>query len=128
MIPSKRMFALVSLRLVLGGVVLVQASILAMHREAIVAFGRTGLPDWTRALLAWGEIGAAALFLFPATVRLGGWLLILAFTGAMLLHFVAREFNVGALLIYVAAIAVVLTHRQSPVPVPTCVESGAIDG
>jgi hypothetical protein len=61
--------------------------------------------------LAVVEIAAALLFLIPATVRVGGWLLLGVFVIAIALHLLHGEWGFGALLVYTTAVWVVLAER-----------------
>lgn len=61
--------------------------------------------------LALVEIGAALLFLLPATVRVGGWLLLGVFTLAIALHALHRQWGFGGLLVYATAVGVILAER-----------------
>ncbi len=106
-------WAITALRVVLGFVVTVQAGFLAFDPRAIEAFARTGFPDFVRLGLAWSEIAAGILFLIPATMILGAWLLLAVFLGAIVIHLAHGAFDVGALLIYSAAVMVVMAHRES---------------
>jgi len=99
-----------ALHLALGALLLGQAAFLVLHRPAAEAFARMGLPDWVRLLLAWAEIIAAALFLWPRTLRIGGSLLILVLLGAIALHLGRGEFP-APLVIY---ILVILTFIARP--------------
>lgn len=103
--------ALAALRWALGGVLLLQAALLAFHPDAPAHFSRSGYPDWARLLLAWSEILAAALFLLPGTVRLGGWALAVVLLGAGALHLARGEMPPAPFLIYLLAINVVLAHH-----------------
>ncbi len=68
--------SLVALQWVLGLVILVEAALFAFSSGSADTFARTGLPDFIRMVLAWGEMVAAVLFLIPRTLVGGGWLLI----------------------------------------------------
>jgi uncharacterized membrane protein YphA (DoxX/SURF4 family) len=109
-------WAITALRVVMGFVVIVQAGFLAFDPKAITGFARTGFPDIVRLVLAWSEIAAGILFLIPATVILGAWLLLAVFLGAMAIHLAHGDFAVGGLLIYSAAVIVVMVHRESRKP------------
>ncbi|MCI0697422.1 DoxX family protein [candidate division KSB1 bacterium] len=109
-------WAIAALRVVLGFVVTAQAGFLAFDPKAIAGFARTGFPDVVRFCLAWSEIAAGILFLIPATVIWGAWLLLAVFLGAIAIHLAHGAFDVGALLIYSAAVIVVMAHRKSRKP------------
>jgi len=96
-----------------GLVVLLESCLLAFEPERIHAFARTGLPHWIRTALAWPEVGAAILFLVPATSTRGGWVLLMIFALAALLHILHGRADVGALLVYAAAVLVVINHTRN---------------
>jgi uncharacterized membrane protein YphA (DoxX/SURF4 family) len=106
-------WAITALRVVLGFVVTAQAGFLAFDPRAIAAFARTGFPDFVRLSLAWSEIAAGILFLIPSTVILGAWFLLAVFLGAISIHLAHGAFDVGGLLIYSAAVIVVMVHQES---------------
>jgi hypothetical protein len=103
------------LRLVLGLVVLWQSCVFVFSHRAASGFARTGLPDALRLVLGSCEILAAVLFLFPTTVIAGGVSLLVVFVFAAGIHLVHGEFDVGGLLVYMAAVTAVLAHRRQPV-------------
>jgi hypothetical protein len=116
MTPRKKRLSLRVLWLTVGAVALAQALVLALDARAAGAFAHTGLPDVVRVLLAWGEVAAAAIFLIPPTVRLGGWLLLAAFAAAAVLHVTHGRYDISALFVYVAGVLVVMTHRPGHFP------------
>lgn len=105
-----------ALRLAVGLVVLIESGMLAFDPQRVAAFAHTGLPDWIRLPLAWGEIAASVLFLVPPTLVLGAWSLLAVFLMAALIHVAHGQLDVGALLIYSAAVIAVLAHRGHRVP------------
>ncbi|HEY0705013.1 MAG TPA: hypothetical protein VGD60_19775 [Candidatus Acidoferrales bacterium] len=67
--------------------------------------GHHGAHAWIRLVLGSLEAVGAVLFLLPATVMAGGWILLAVFAVAFLFHALGGEFR-GDLLIYaVAALA-----------------------
>jgi hypothetical protein len=58
------------------------------------------MPLWMRPALAWAEIAGAILFL----VCWGGYLLLVIFFVAALLHIFHGEFDIGVLLVYAMAV------------------------
>jgi hypothetical protein len=102
-----------ALRLVLGAVVLQQACFFVFAAGSAKAFGRTGLPDALRLTLGWVEILAAILFLAPWTVALGACGLAVVFVVAAGVHVWHGDFNVGGLIVYLAAAVAVFAHRLS---------------
>ena len=95
--------AIVLLQWVLGLVILAQASRFAFSRSAAADFAKTGMPNFVHLGLAWGEMAAAALFLIPAFVSVGGRLLIAILACAIVLHLLHGWFDVGGLVVYAAA-------------------------
>lgn len=63
-----------------------------------------GLPLLTRPLLGGGEMVAAILFLVPFTRKVGGYLLLVIFALAIIIHTLHGDSEVGALLVYAAAV------------------------
>lgn len=105
--------AIIVLRLVLGLVVLAQSFIFLFGGESAGFFARHGLPDAIRLILGWSEVVAAILFLLPPTLVVGAWFLLAVFAGAISLHLLHGQFEVGALLVYSAAVLVVVAFRDS---------------
>lgn len=112
MTSHRRRWALFGLQWSLGLVVLVEALFLAFSPKAIQAFGRTGLPEMLRILLAGGEILGAVLFLIPRTMAVGGWALVVVFGLVAVVHVLHGMMDIGALVVYAAAAIVVIIHRQ----------------
>lgn len=104
--------AIAVLRWSLGVVLILQSLRLTFEPSAAGYFARAGLPFWARPALAWSEIVAAVLFLIPFTAVIGGYLLIVVFLVAALLHVLHGEFDIGALVVYAAAVLVSLSYRN----------------
>jgi hypothetical protein len=104
--------ALMILQCTVGLVVMVQALLLALDAGAARAFAHTGLHDAFRHLLAWSEVAGAVLFLVPRSRWLGGWCLLIIFAAAALLHLSRGQWNIGSLLVYAAAVIVILAHHD----------------
>jgi len=100
------------LRLVLGTVVLVEALLLIFSKSEAAAVAHHVLPKAVLLALGSGETAAAILFLLPPTVRLGSILLLVVFAFAILIHVVHGQFQIGGLLIYAAAVLVVLSESK----------------
>lgn len=103
--------AIDGLRWVLGVVVLVQSLLFLLDLPAIGTSAHSGMPAAVRLILGWSEILAAILFMIPSSMVAGSWSLLIVFTGAIVLHIAHRDYNVGGLLVYSAAVLVVMTHR-----------------
>jgi hypothetical protein len=108
--------AIPGLRWALGLVVLLESCQFAFSPTAIHHFSKTGLPQWIRPALAGSEIIAALLFLVPAASFAGGYLLLLIFAIAAILHILHREFDVGALVVYAMAVIVCMTQPRQEAP------------
>ena len=91
------------LRWVLGLVVLWESFHFAMSAGSAHHVTRMGLPRWTAPVLGGVEILAAILFLIPKSTRIGGALLMMIFVIAVALHILHRDFEIGGLLVYIAA-------------------------
>jgi hypothetical protein len=128
MTQRKKQLSLLVLWLTVGAVAMAQALVLALGSRAAAAFAHTGLPDVVRVLLAWGEVAAAALFLIPPTVRLGGWLLLAAFAAAAVLHVTHGRYDISGLFVYAAGVLVVMTHRPGHLLKEAAVRGGPHDG
>jgi DoxX-like family len=94
--------ALTGLQWTLGLVILIEA-VLFVLPSAGRDFARTHMPDMVRQVLGWGEIIGCVLLLIPRTVVRGAWILVVIFVLAILVHLLHGIFNVGNLVIYVAA-------------------------
>lgn len=99
------------LRWTLGLVVILESSLFAFSPSAAHFFAKTGLPPWMRPALGSVEILAAILFLVPLTARFGGYLLIVIFGLAGLIHILHGQFGgVEGLLVYAVVVLVCLAH------------------
>jgi hypothetical protein len=114
-----RKIAIPGLRWVLGLVVLLESYQFAFSPSATAHFANTGLPQWIRPALAGSEIIAVLVFLLSAASFLGGYLLLFFFLIAAVLHILHGEFNIGALVVYAAAVIVCMTQpREEAAEVP----------
>ena len=106
--------AICALRWVLGIVVLVETLLFLFgaHSGAGHAGGRPVLPDAVRWALGGSEVIAVLLFIIRPTLVFGSWLLLTVFGAAILIHLAHGELNVGGLIVYAAAVVVVLTHHK----------------
>jgi DoxX-like family len=105
-----RAWAVLGLQWIVGLVVIVESLRLAFESSAARHFA---MPLWMRPTLAWAEIAAAILFLVPFTTLLGGYLLLVIFFLAALLHILHGEFDIGVLLVYAMAVLVSMAYRSS---------------
>jgi hypothetical protein len=109
----RQKLAVNAMRFVLGAVVLVQSFVFIFSAGEAAAFARQGLPNGLRLALGWSEAAAAVLFLLPPTIVIGAYSLLVVFAGAILIHVLHGQFQVGGLLVYVAAVLVVLADREA---------------
>ena len=109
----RQKLAVNAMRFVLGAVVLLQALVFIFSAEEAAAFARQGLPHGLRLALGWGEVAAAALFLLPPTIVTGAYSLLVVFAAAILIHVLHGQFQVGGLVVYAAAVLVVLAAREA---------------
>lgn len=110
---SQQPIPIVTLRWVVGLVVLVEALHFALSPATAAHFARTGLPLWIRPVLGWVEAAAGLLFLVPATRFMGGYALLLTFAAAVALHFRLRDYGVGALVVSAAAVIACITDHET---------------
>ena len=93
-------FALTGLQWCLGIVIFVEAALFLFGPGSRHQFASTHMPNAIRLILGWGEIVGALLLLFPRTVSQGGWLLIVIFLLAIVVHLLHGTLNVGSLVVY----------------------------
>jgi hypothetical protein len=94
---------MMTLRWILGLVLLAESARFAFSASAAAAFAKTGLPEVVHAGLAWAEMIAAVIFLIPRTLVLGGRMLLAVLAFAIIVHLLHGWYDVGALLVYGAA-------------------------
>jgi hypothetical protein len=104
--------AILVLRWTLGLVILIESARFAFSHSAALAFARTGLPEFLRVALAWAEVVAAVLFLVPGLAKTGGRLLIAVLAVAIVIHVLHGWFEVGGLVVYIAAVWAVMETSQ----------------
>jgi uncharacterized membrane protein YphA (DoxX/SURF4 family) len=103
---------LIALQWSLGIVILIEA-ILFVLPSAAHEFSRTHMPAAIRMVLGWGEIVGCIFLLIPKTTVRGAWLLVGIFALAIAIHLLHGLYNVGNLVIYIAAAAAVATGRDA---------------
>lgn len=104
--------ALTGLQWTLGLVILIEAILFVMPTGAH-DFAKTHMPDALRLVLGWGEIVGCILLLIPRTAVRGAWTLIAVIALALVIHLLHGMYNVGNLLIYIAAAWVVAAGKQA---------------
>lgn len=104
------------LRWTLGLVVILQSGEFLSSASAAHFLAKAGLPAWLRPVLGGSEIIAAVLFLVPFTTRFGGYLLLVIFGLAALLHILHGHYGVEGLLVYAVATLVCISHTENKTP------------
>lgn len=104
------------LRWTLGLVILWESCEFAFSAAAARHLQRVGLPPWLGAVLGGAEIVAVILFLLPKVDRIGGYSLLLIFALAAMLHVLHRQFEIGPLLVYGAAVFMCMSANGRIVP------------
>lgn len=72
-----------------------------------------GLPPWFWVALGATEAAAALLLLARETRKIGAYALFVIFAVAGLIHILHGDFDIGALIVYAAAVAVSMTQQQT---------------
>jgi hypothetical protein len=106
-----RQSSITALRLTLGAVVLIESVLFLMH-ESGRSPAHGDIPIVVRVVLGGAEVLGAILFLVPPAAVLGGWLLLAVFCAAILLHLLHGQWEVGALIVYAAAVLAVISNRD----------------
>ncbi len=101
------------LRWTLGLVVMLQSFEFVFSTSAAHFLAKAGLPAWLRPVLGGAEIIAAVLFLVPFTATIGGYLLLVIFGLAALLHILHGQYRVEGLLVYAVAVLVSMAHTNN---------------
>jgi hypothetical protein len=94
------------------GVVILMEAILFVMPSARQGFAQTHMPDALRLVLGWGEIAGCVLLLIPRTAVRGAWILAAGFGLAILIHLLHGMYNVGDLVIYIAAAAAIAVGKE----------------
>jgi uncharacterized membrane protein YphA (DoxX/SURF4 family) len=119
MSSNRKDLAILLLHWTVGVIVAVESALFALSSSTARHLAHIGLPTWIGPALGGIELVAALLFLLPAASRVGGLVLLVIFTVAIVLHFFHGEYNVGALIVYAAAVwAVLATQRNRITGVP----------
>jgi hypothetical protein len=106
-------FSIPLLRWTLGLVVILQSCLFVFSASVSHFLGKAGFPSWIQPVLGGAEILAAVLFLVPLTMAIGGYLLLIIFAFATLLHVLHGQYQVGDLFVYAAAVFVCMAHPQN---------------
>jgi len=100
------------LRWTLGLVVVLESVEFVSSTSAAHFLARAGLPAWVRPALGGSETIPAILFLVPFTATIGGYLLLVIFGLAALLHILHGQSGVEGLLVYAVAVLVSMAHTK----------------
>ncbi len=108
-----RHFPIPLLRWTLGLVVLLESFQFVFSTSAAHFLAKAGLPSWIQPVLGGAEIIAALLFLVPFTAVVGGYLLLVIFAIAALVHILHGQYEVGGLLVYAVSVLVCLANTEN---------------
>ncbi|MGA8036947.1 MAG: DoxX family protein [Candidatus Acidiferrales bacterium] len=89
------------------GVVVLLASLRTFFHSAHKLTDSNSAHRWFLPVLSGVEILGAILFLIPSKSRIGSYLLLIVFGVALLFHLLQGDWEVGALVVYIAAVVVV---------------------
>jgi hypothetical protein len=106
-------FSIPLLRWTLGLVVLLESFQFVFSTSAAHFLAKAGLPSWIQPVLGGAEIIAAVLFLVPFTALFGGYLLLVIFALAALVHILHGQVDVGGLVVNAAAVLVCMAYREN---------------
>ena|SRR2546423_5694954 len=101
--------AFIAFHLTLGVVVVAESLITVLHASGVVGARH---PNHVLALFAGVEVIAALLFLWPATLRVGAWSLLLIFVVAIAFHGLHGELQL-TLLVYAVGVILVMVHGSA---------------
>lgn len=110
--------AMLILQWTLGLVILVESLRFAFSSTAAQVFAKTGLSNLVHLGLAWTEIAAAILFLVPRATVVGGRFLIAVLGAAIVIHILRGWYDVGALLVYMAATWAIIATKSDAKSTP----------
>ena len=100
------------LRWTLGLVVILQSWRFMFSAPAAHFLAKAGLPVWVRPVLGGTEILAAILFIVPFTKLVGGYLLLVIFALAAVVHLLHGQFGVESLVLYASVVLACLATRE----------------
>jgi uncharacterized membrane protein YphA (DoxX/SURF4 family) len=104
---TARSLPIVFLQWTLGIVILLESFRTFVHSAQKLAAASSPGHLWFLPLLAGVEILGAILFLVPRTSKIGSVVLLVVFSVAALFHFLHGDWEIGALIVYIAAVIVV---------------------
>ena len=107
---DRRDLSITVLHVVVGSALLLGACLEVAHARSAAGAAHALPPAWARLTIASAEIVAAVLFLVAATARIGAFLLLAVLAAAAAIH-LAHGQNPATLVVYAAAVLVVLAHR-----------------
>ncbi len=97
----------------LGVVVLLESIRLFVHSFHALLLAGSPSHAWFHPALAAAEIAGAVLLLIPSTSRTGALVLLVVFIVAAVFHLLHGEWDIGFLIIYIAAVLVVRTAGRA---------------
>ncbi len=104
------------LRWTLGLVVILRSWRFMFSATAAHFLAKTGLPLWVRPTLGGAELLAAISFLVPFTTIVGGYLLLIIFALAAVVHVLHGHFGVEGLVLYASVVLACLVTRELKIP------------
>jgi len=110
--------ALLALQWSVGVVLFIEAALLAHSKAEIHFQGHPGIHHWILLALAWAEMLACIIFVIPRTMKQGATLLLIVLALASLVHMLHGSFEIGGLIIFAAAVAVVASQTHADVKQP----------
>jgi DoxX-like family len=96
-----------------GLVVILESCLFVFSPSRAHEFAKSGMPHLIRPILGGAEIIAALLFLIPPARTIGGYVLLVIFALAAVIHILHGQPDVGGLVIYTAALYTVLAAYKS---------------
>jgi uncharacterized membrane protein YphA (DoxX/SURF4 family) len=116
MAGSLHRFSMKGLHWSVGVVLIIESARFAFGAGAAKMIAHMGLPAWVRPAIGVTELVAAVLFLLPPTTVLGGWILMLVFCAAAVVHLLHGQYDVSMLVIYAMAVLAVITAENPKRP------------
>jgi hypothetical protein len=107
--------ALKGLHWSVGVVIIIESARFAFGAGSAKLIAHMGLPPWVRPVIGVTKLVAAVLFIIPPTVVFGGWVLLVIFALAGIIHCLHGQYDLGWLLIYAMSVLVIVTtpRKQS---------------
>jgi hypothetical protein len=116
MANSLHRFGMKGLHWSVGVVLIIESAKFAFGAGAAKMIAHMGLPAWVRPTIGVTELVAAVLFLLPSTTVLGGWILVVVFCVAGVVHLLHGQYDISMLVIYATAVLAVITAENPKRP------------